>query len=75
MLKSAARIAPSNLEDKLKNFKLNTTSKLSDLSAEIRCYGCAVASNDCTVPCKYPSKCFMKGSNASSTSNIISNRN
>ena len=31
----------------------------SDLS-EIRCYGCQRASSDCTVPCIFPQKCFLR---------------
>ena len=47
---------------------LETELLLSDLardevqsnSAEIRCYGCQRASSDCTVPCIFPQKCFLR---------------
>ena len=29
-------------------------------SAEIRCYGCQKPSADCTVPCIFPQKCFIR---------------
>jgi hypothetical protein len=32
-------------------------------SAQIRCYGCQTASKDCTVPCHYPQRCFIRASN------------
>lgn len=27
---------------------------------EIRCYGCLNPTSDCTVPCRYPQKCFVR---------------
>ncbi len=36
-------------------------------SAEIRCYGCRSVSSDCTVPCKYPQKCFIRAADANAT--------
>ncbi len=36
-------------------------------SAQIRCYGCRNPSSDCTVPCRYPQKCFIRAPNPNST--------
>ena len=41
----------------------------SDQSA-IRCYGCSVPTADCTVPCRYPQKCFVRSSSPESESKI-----
>ena len=41
--------------------------KSSGLS-EIRCYGCLHPSPHCTVPCRYPQKCFLRAPTPYSTS-------
>ena len=36
-------------------------------TAQIRCYGCRNPSSDCTVPCRYPQKCFIRAPTPNST--------
>ena len=40
----------------------------SSLLSEIRCYGCLHPSPHCTVPCRYPQKCFLRAPTPYSTS-------
>jgi hypothetical protein len=40
----------------------------SSLLSEIRCYGCLHPSPHCTVPCRYPQKCFVRAPTPYSTS-------
>ena len=36
--------------------------------SEIRCYGCLIPSPHCTVPCRYPQKCFLRAPSPNSIS-------
>ena len=40
-------------------------------SSEIRCYGCQRPSSDCTVPCIYPQKCFLRATDFNFTCKCI----
>ena len=46
---------------------VRATEKEHDTSS-IRCYGCHSPSADCTVPCRFPQKCFLRSSTPQSPS-------
>lgn len=54
--------------------KFTTTSVVglaeSSNQSSIRCYGCSAPTLDCTVPCRYPQKCFLRSSTPESESKI-----